>query len=283
MPSRAATPPLPHIKQGDRAPANELNATVKLNRLARRFEGFEDALVMTKQKRRDENEERFAEVHKLIVDLKTSLALEAKNRAISVTAVQSWLSDRIEQWTEEVQTPLLRKLAALDVRLDEVNVRLDKLEEEHALDRKTFPALIDARAQELLEQIKDMRAAHELNVKQREEREHRILVKVQQQSDRFAEQFAAEKLMKEEQIKQIRVEIERECDVRVKGIVAVREIITKEFIDVKASIDVERQERVQQHKEVLVNIEHYIAAVQDTVKIVGLDTPAVEEEEEETN
>jgi hypothetical protein len=108
-------------------------------------------------------------VHKLIVDLKTSLALEAKNRAISVTAVQSWLSgvrvcvcvclcvcacvcvcvcarvrvfvcvcvcvflgvrrkilkykfnpkthlDRIEQWTEEVQTPLLRKLAALNER-----------------------------------------------------------------------------------------------------------------------------------------------------------------------
>ena len=92
--------------------------------------------------------------HKLIVDLKTSLALEAKNRAISVTAVQSWLSDRVEQWTEEVQTPLLRKLAALNDKIAIVNARLDTLEEEHKKDRKTFPELIDARAQELLEQIR---------------------------------------------------------------------------------------------------------------------------------
>jgi hypothetical protein len=35
----------------------------------------------------------------------------------------------------------------------------------------------------------------------------------------------------------------------------------------------ERQEREQQHEEMLESIKHFTAAVQDGVKIVGLDTP----------
>lgn len=228
-------------------------------------------MVLAKDKRKDENEKRFAEVHKLIVDLKTSLALEAKNRAISVTAVQSWLSDRIEQWTEEVQTPMLRKLDALNERVDVVNTRLDHLEEEHRKDRETFPKLIDARARELLEQIKDMQVKHEHNVKQREEKEHRILVKIQQQSDRFQEQFAAEKLLKEDQFREIRTELESEVVVRVKGIEAINVKVQDEVEDIRVLIDRERQERDQQHEESLQAIKHYSAALQDGINVVGLD------------
>lgn len=269
--SRAGTPPLPKISKGEQKPPNHRNATEKLKGLANRFDGFEDALVLAKDRRKDENEQRFSEVHKLIVDLKTSLALEAKNRAISVTAVQSWLSDRIEQWTEEVQTPLLRKLDALNSRVDVVNKRLDTLEEEHQVDRETFPKLIDARAQELLLQIKDMQVKHEHNVKQREEKEHRILVKIQQQSDRFSEQFSAEKLLKEDQFRVLWTDLEAEVDVRKKGFEATKEKLQEETSDIRVLLDRERQEREQQHEEVLQAVKHYSAALQDGIKVVGLD------------
>lgn len=55
-----------------------------------------------------------------------------------MTAVQSWLSDRIEQWTEEVQQPLLRKLEATNDRITVVNERLDHLEVRFISALRTF-------------------------------------------------------------------------------------------------------------------------------------------------
>ena len=77
--------------------------------LASRFTGFEAHLNETRNQKNDEQEAKLLNLQHQLNDLKASLMLESKNRAISMKAVQSWLTDRIDVWTDEVQAPILAK------------------------------------------------------------------------------------------------------------------------------------------------------------------------------
>jgi transcriptional regulator with XRE-family HTH domain len=267
--SRASTSRLPKVERGS-TPSTQNPSTQKLSKLAQRFDGFEDALQIARQKRRDDNEKRFIDLQKQITDLKTSLALEAKNRAISMNAVQSWLTDRIEKWTEEVQAPILAKIAALNDRVTHAFERVENLEEEHKRDRVTFAKMIDDRCTELLVEIRDVKSKMELNNKAREEKEQRIMHKITELDERHQEQFEDEKQLVEERFRVIKTEVENEVNVRIKGIDMLKEAVRTENDAIKVVIERETQERKAANAEMLAAIAHYSAALQDGIKIVGL-------------
>ena len=66
-------------------------------------------------------------------------------------------------------------------------------------------------------------------------------------------------------------DLEAEVDVRKKGFEATKEKLQEETSDIRVLLDRERQEREQQHEEVLQAVKHYSAALQDGIKVVGLD------------
>jgi len=243
---------------------------VKTRVLAKRFDGFEDELVLARNKRKDDIEKKFRDLQSQITDTKTSLALEAKNRAISVNAVQQWLTDRIEQWTVEVQTPIFEQIQAVNDRLDVCMDRLSTLEAEHKADRENFPLMIEERCNELLVEIRDVRTILEQNIKQREEAEHRIRVKIQQNADLVEEQFQVEKRFTEDRRRQIKTDLESEVEVRIKGMDFIKRKYEEEIARIDARIGREEQERSKEHEECMQALNHYAAALQDGVKIVGL-------------
>lgn len=242
----------------------------KLRKMANRFEGFEEELTLARQNRKDELEKKLVHLQKQIDDSKASIALEAKNRAMSMNAVQSWLSDRIEKWTCDVQVPMLAQIKAMNEELDRVNKRMDKLEAEHAQDRIDFPRLIDERCNQLLVEIRDMRTVMDMNIKQREEKEQKIMVKIQNSHDEQIAMFQAEKAVVDKKFMNVTKDINSEVHTRAKGY----EVVKKQVFDnnefIKAAVDKEIQERMRANEEVLQALAHYTSALQDGVKIVGM-------------
>mmetsp|Transcript_21781 Transcript_21781/g.30777 ORF Transcript_21781/g.30777 Transcript_21781/m.30777 type:complete len:269 (+) Transcript_21781:33-839(+) len=267
--SRASTGRLPAVERGS-TPSTQNPSTQKLSKLAKRFDGFEDALLIAKQKRRDDNEKRFIDLQKQITDLKTSLALEAKNRAISMNAVQSWLTDRIERWTVEVQAPILAKIDALNDRVTHAFERVENLEEEHKQDRITFAKMIDDRCTELLVEIRDTKSVMELNNKAREEKEQRIMHRITTLDEKHQQQFVDEKALVEDKFRVVQTDHVNEVAVRVKGIEMLKELVKKENDAIKVVVEKEKQERQAADKEMLAAVSHYSSALQDGIKIVGL-------------
>jgi hypothetical protein len=73
------------------------------------------------------------------------------------------------------------RIEALNSRVSELTARLEDLERQHQEDRITFPKLVDARCEQLLQEIKELKIKFDANTVQREEKEKRILLKVQDQ------------------------------------------------------------------------------------------------------
>lgn len=241
----------------------------KLNTLSGRFTGFEDQLNLTRQKKKDDDEKKIIALQTQIDNLKASLATESKNRADSVKALQAWLADKITQFTDEVKIPLTEKIQKLHLRIDGVDERMTNLEDEHKQDRENFPKLIDARCDELLREIRDMKVAFENSEKAREEKEVRILTKLRNQGIKLNQQFVSEKELNDQKLAAIRQDIIDEVSQRAKGYEVIKKQIEDEVLALKESIHKEEQVRSQTDEDLVQAINHYAAALQDGIKIVS--------------
>ncbi len=66
------------------------------------------------------------------------------------------------------------RLEALDKKVEVVAARIEVIHRAHLSDIESFPKRIDARAAELLDQIKQFKLIEQQNQKTREERENKI-------------------------------------------------------------------------------------------------------------
>lgn len=245
------------------------NIKSKLAVLSDRFTGFEAELNLSKSKKKSEDDKRIIVLQTQLNNLQQSLALESKNRALSVKALQAWLTDRIAQWTEQIEAPMHAKIEALNGRVTELTSRLEDLERQHQEDRITFPKLVDARCEQLLVEIKELKNRFEANTLQREEKEKRILLKVQDQGNKLTAQLAAEKTITDDKIAQVRKDLEDEIAIRTKGHELLRLSLMEDVALLRADISKERAERIHADEDLVQAINHYAAALQDGIKIVS--------------
>jgi len=241
----------------------------KLETLASRFDGFEDELHLSRHKKKAEEDHRVLVLQTQLTNLQASLALESKNRAQSIKALQNWLTDRIAQWTEQIEAPMQARLNALAEQITFLVGRIDGLEAKQKQDRETFPKLVDARCAELLNDMAGLKARFAENVAAREEKEKRILLKVQSESNKVAVQFAQDKLMADEKVAQLRRDIDAEVSLRARAHAQVAQSIAEEAAAIKAELAKEKQEREQSDEVLVQSINHYAAALQDGIRVVS--------------
>jgi hypothetical protein len=241
----------------------------KLEHLANRFDGFEDELHLSRNKKKAEEDKRIQILQTQLTNLQTSLALESKNRSQSIKALQNWLTDRIAAWTEQIEAPMQARLSALAEQITFLVGRIDGLEAKQKVDRETFPKLVDARCAELLNDISTLRARFAENVSAREEKEKRILLKVQSESNKVAVQFASDKAMSDEKIAVLRRSIDDEVALRVRAHELVTKQLNEELAAVKADIEKEKGERESADEVLVQSINHYAAALQDGIRVVS--------------
>lgn len=237
--------------------------------LAQRFDGFESELSLSRHRRKAEEDQRLLQLQTQLNNLQQSLALESKNRAMSVKALQNWLTDRISQWTVQIEGPMHARLEGLGESLSQLSARLDSLEARQKEDREIFPKLVDGRCAELLNEISTLKTEFAQNVAQREEKEKRILLKLQHESNRIAVQFAQDKQVSDDKLRQLRTALDEEVSVRARGAEMVKQTLLEEVAAIKAELAAESSARESADEELVAAVNHYSAALQDGIKIVS--------------
>jgi hypothetical protein len=161
------------------------------------------------------------------------------------------------------------RLNTLTDSLTFLSSRLDQLESRQNEDRLIFPKLVDGRCEELLREIAALKLKFEQNLLTRDEKETKILLKLQNESNKIAVQFAQDKLIQDEKIAAVRQSIEEEIAIRAKGAEMVKATLMEEVALIKADIAREKRERELADEDLVQAINHYSAALQDGIKIVS--------------
>lgn len=180
-----------------------------------------------------------------------------------------WLTDRIAQWTEQIEAPMTTRLAALNEQVSYLVGRIDGLEAKQKEDREVFPRLVDGRCAELLREIADLKARFADAANSADEKQKRVLLKVQSESNKAAVQFAQDKIISDQKLAQLRAAIDEEVAIRTRAHELVRATIADEVTSIKADIAAEKGARAAADEDLVQAINHYSAALQDGIRVVS--------------
>jgi hypothetical protein len=259
------------LLQGKQQANTESHAGVviknKLAHLSDRFLGFEQTLQLTRVKKKEDEDKRIVLLQKQLTDIQAALCLESTNRSSSMHALQSWVEDQMKQFTDRVQIPIQEKLAVLVDRIEEVNDRIDVVQAQHEAERDEFPAIIDARSNQLLEEIRDMRKVFEHEQKATEEKHKQVLYRINEQHAALKKIFVADKAIHEIKIKELRREIQDETQLRVKAEKVISKSIVEQTQELAVQIENEVREREEGDEALVQAVNHYTAALQDGLKL----------------
>lgn len=161
------------------------------------------------------------------------------------------------------------RLAALDQQVSYLVGRIDGLEAKQKEDREVFPKLVDGRCAELLREIADLKARFAENSSSAEEKQKRVLLKVQSESNKAAVQFAQDKIISDQKIAQLRAAIDEEVAIRTRADDLIRGTLADEVAAIKADIVAEKGERAAADEDLVQAINHYSAALQDGIRVVS--------------
>lgn len=161
------------------------------------------------------------------------------------------------------------RLSALSEQITYLVGRIDGLEAKQQQDRERFPKLVDGRCADLMGEIANLRARFSENVAAREEKEKRLLLKVQSESNKAAVQFAQDKAMADEKVAQLRVAIDEEVAIRIRAHEMVQRTLHEELAAMRDEAARERAERTEADDSIVQAISHYSSSLQDGLKIVG--------------
>jgi hypothetical protein len=249
--------------------SNSNDIRQKLQPLSDRFVGFEAQLVLSKNKKRNDYEREIQRLQTQITNITTALNLESKNRASSFQALQSWLENRIDSWTVKIEEPMIRKLDELNAKVDSVSGRVGTLEEKRVADQKLFPKLIDARAAELLKEIKDFKLVFDSAQQSHEEHHDQFMVRLVDQGKQMRQSFESEKVVREKKLALIANDVQTFTASTSTQLSLVKQTLRSELAVVRAEHEKEVQEREQQDSEITQAVNHYAAALQDAIKVVS--------------
>lgn len=241
----------------------------KFHALSDRFQGFEEELHLTRDKKTVDEQKRLNELEIKMNHLNSALALEANNRAQSLAALQAWLTDRIAEWAVAVERPMLEKLDALSSKVETVAARVEAAHQKFDAERLKFPPMIDERCAELLTEIRDLKIVVQQHKLTHDESDKRIVTALQDQGNKLSDQISADKHMLERKLDVLRQDVAAETEARIKTDGAIKGTIQEEFVAIKASIAQETQAREEADEELTQALNHYTAALQDAIKIVS--------------
>jgi len=201
--------------------------------------------------------------------LQSTVTLESRNRGQAIEALQKWLTDRIEQWTVAIEAPMVAKLDVLGKRIDVVADRIEQVDQKYSTVRDEFPRLIDKRCEELLAEIRDLKKQVDSERQLRDEREKRLHVKLQDTATKVTADFTAEKALTEQRFTAVRHDLTDETSARIKTDEVLRQKIDEAVAPFPAQIAKEVADRTKADHELESALNHYTAALQDSIKIIS--------------
>eukprot|EP00471_Norrisiella_sphaerica_P014411 CAMPEP_0184498218 /NCGR_PEP_ID=MMETSP0113_2-20130426/38430_1 /TAXON_ID=91329 /ORGANISM="Norrisiella sphaerica, Strain BC52" /LENGTH=258 /DNA_ID=CAMNT_0026885645 /DNA_START=67 /DNA_END=843 /DNA_ORIENTATION=- len=243
----------------------------KLNVLANRFDGFQDALDAEQTRKAEELDKRFDDVQRQVTSLDHSLKLESKNNKASMAALKAWLEDRFQEFHKSVVDPMNEQFQKMNARCDQLQGNIDKLAKKQAEDLKVTRGSIKDSHAELNQKIDDFKRKFEEAMEGISENRKKVELQLLEQERKLLNQLKEEKASREKSDRMISDTLASEEVVRAKGqktltqdLAAARELLA-------SKVQEETLAREQGDEKLVKAIAHYTAALQDAIKKIATD------------
>lgn len=241
----------------------------ELESLALSFDGFENELKANKTKRKDNENKQIIELKADLSTINNDIQLETKKREEICNAISSMYQNEIKIIKNDIEKSFDIQINKLYKIIDELHIKIDKIEEKHEKDREKFPKLIENSTSNLLKEINDFKAQFNAEIKNRESQDKIIPKIINEQEYRVKQFIELERIEREKKLIDIKKYIDEEQNIRQKSYKSINEYLKENIIDVHKRIDETINKREQTTSEVVKAMVHYTAALHDGVRIVS--------------
>ncbi len=154
----------------------------------------------------------------------------------------------------------------LDGALCAFSKRIDVLDVVVEQNKAVVPKLIEAAVGNIAQQLEEFKAKYKAGEKERDKKEEELQKATEEALHRLQVQFDAERKEREVKIALLRTEIDAERNTRVATADIIKQSIVENVAVLKASIVKESKSREMVQEELIQQINHYAAALQDAIK-----------------
>ena len=241
----------------------------QLSELKQSFEGFEQQIQHTKEKKKDNDEQQVIELKVEVHSLNQTLHSETKKRDETVKALGTLFETGIKKVAKKVENPIYRKLDALIESIHDLSKKIDDVDKKFEKDRKQFPKKIDQQTSKLLEQINDFKTVFNGDLAEKD-RKVRVIDKIiEEQEFNVSQLIEAERVEREQKMSAIQNGLEAESRERAKISKAMRENHQENMTHLHMRTDILQKERQEATDEIANALVHYAAALQDGVTMAS--------------
>ena len=266
---------------------NNSNKPGHFDKLSGRFQGFDRNLKLAKKKRIQVDDERINHLQLQINELKDLITVETKTRQTNYTALQNWAADQFTKIPIEFKQLLNTFNDQINKKIDLLDKKIIKIQQEEVKNNEI-----------MIEKMKLYQIAVEKELKQasikcdnyahdHEEQTERIDDKVNKLNAQVVADIKDQKINYEKRYIILENQLKNEIEQRDHMTLILQQNIDDNISAIKTVIEQEVKERVAGDDELIIAINHYTAAVQDSVQIVsdlpeGESLPNINNEENTT-
>lgn len=240
-----------------------------MEHVAERFSNFYNDLEQEKQQRKQQEATKFQLLQEHVAKLEKGLEAEVKRRSESDKQLQAHfeselktLQDRVVIQFSEVQGALKSGLEGLSRTVQDLHAIIKEERDQRRADIEHLASQLVNKVNECVGALDEERAV-------RMDLEAKLVKQVGQDMYRVQEKIEAEKTMREQELAQLRTEIHEVLGNRNVADEKFQAVVLDEISNLKAAIQLEREERVAEDDEIVQAVNDYTRALQDGLRIVG--------------
>ena len=216
----------------------------RLVNLSAQFNRLHLELDAVRQEKLQQEQRRYNTLQSQVSLLREALATESSNRSQSLRSLQSWVEERMQQWRQEVETPLTNRISTVENQMTKLMNRVSSLETEQTRNKEYMPILVEELGAGLTQKIQDCMNVVESERKVREEHESKIEVRLQEVGRRLREQILGEREVNVQRYDELKLCIVAEGQARDRDIGRMEDRLRDTRAALEDAVEREKEERV---------------------------------------
>lgn len=241
----------------------------QLGSLAHCFEGFEQQIQNTKDRKRDNDEQQVINMKVELQTVNQTLTSEIEKRNETVKAIGSMFDSEIKTTRKAVENSIYGKIDALIESIHDLSNKLNDLDEHFEEDRNNFPKKIDEKSSSLLKQIEEFKAIFNSDMADTNHKDEVIHKIIDDQNFNINQMIEAERVEREQKMLTIQNDIDLEARMRSKASKSIRECHKENMNHLHVQAELLQKERKDATDEICKALVHYTAALHDGVKMAS--------------
>ena len=203
--------------------------------------------------------------------LEDALTAETRRRVDATTGIDDQARVQVYEMEERLKKQLEEDNIKLEGRLVKLEQRIEELEHRWGKEAQSQVAAVERKGEEFAKALQKLQEEHDVERKARLRREGSLLQQVENHAKEFEDRWKSERKARIEKVASLEASLAQKEDKRLKEQASFQQRVDEELASLKAEIDVEIQERQVQDEDIVAALNRYTQQLQQSLSILSSD------------